>query len=323
MRCTLMPIPSRLRGFLIGKIIAVMPLVAAWAAAFGMLETRAQTSPPREYQLKAVFLFNFVQFVEWPPTAFPEAGAPIYLGVLGDDPFGPILEQVVRGETIHHRRLVIKRSRQLEDLKACHLLFISRSEEGQLAQILADALANNSTAALAFNDARTAAEILGALKAESHVVAACLYARDGTIFARYSRSAMKQDFPARPGEDGYRFERDHLVLVRPVVLNSKRIGSIYIQADLEEIYERLKMYAGIVLLVLTGSFLVTFALSSGLGLAISQALCQLLGYRMEVRSEVGKGSTFRLILAPLLRELDEAYARAKVRLEEARRSLQP
>lgn len=137
MRCTSTPIPSRLRGFLIGKIIAVMPLVAAWAAAFGMLETRAQTFVPREYQLKAVFLFNFAQFVEWPPTAFPEAGAPIYIGVLGDDPFGPILEQVVRGETIHHRRLVIKRSRQLEDLKACHLLFISRSEEGQLAQILA------------------------------------------------------------------------------------------------------------------------------------------------------------------------------------------
>src|ERR1700719_3686453 len=64
----------------------------------------------REYDLKAAFLFNFTHFVEWPSEAFADADSPIVIGILGDDPFGPVLDKIVEGETIKNRKLVIKRS---------------------------------------------------------------------------------------------------------------------------------------------------------------------------------------------------------------------
>src|SRR5437867_4028325 len=99
----------------------------------GIFPARAQT--PKEYQIKAAFLFHFAQFVEWPPAAFADASAPISIGVLGDDPFGPVLDQTVEGETINHRKLIIQRSQRLADLKGCHLVFISKSEKSRLPDI--------------------------------------------------------------------------------------------------------------------------------------------------------------------------------------------
>src|SRR5437867_1187382 len=64
----------------------------------GELTLSAQTAPPKEYQVKAVFLFNFAQFVEWPPAAFADDKSPIVIGILGDDPFGAYLDEVVRAE---------------------------------------------------------------------------------------------------------------------------------------------------------------------------------------------------------------------------------
>jgi hypothetical protein len=99
----------------------------------GMSSARAQTS--KEYQIKAAFLFNFAQFVEWPAAAFADASAPISIGVLGDDPFGAVLDQTIEGETINHRKLIVQRSQRVTDLKGCHLVFISKSEKLHLADI--------------------------------------------------------------------------------------------------------------------------------------------------------------------------------------------
>ncbi len=91
---------------------------------------RAQTPPTPEYQVKAVFLFNFAQFVEWPPKVLGGDQAPIVIGVVGDDPFGPYLDEAVQGERIGTHPLVARRFRRIEDITACHILFISRSEAG-------------------------------------------------------------------------------------------------------------------------------------------------------------------------------------------------
>jgi hypothetical protein len=96
----------------------------------------AETTPPPEYQLKAVFLFHFAQFVEWPPDAFPAAHTPLVIGVLGEDPFGAYLDETVRGETVNNRSLVVHRYRRVEEIETCHILFISRSEAGRLEEIL-------------------------------------------------------------------------------------------------------------------------------------------------------------------------------------------
>jgi hypothetical protein len=98
---------------------------------------RAQVDESREYQIKAAFLYNFVQFVKWPPTAFSNSEAPFCIGILGDDPFGAALDATVQGESINGRRFSILRSTQLEDLEGCQMIFICRSEEGQLPGILA------------------------------------------------------------------------------------------------------------------------------------------------------------------------------------------
>jgi hypothetical protein len=117
--------------------LGLLVFFGAGLFASGSLETRAQPSTPNEYEVKAAFLFNFAQFVQWPAAAFPQASTPISIGVLGEDPFGAVLDQVVQNEAINNRKLIIKRSRQVEDLKTCHLIFICKSEKGRLAQILA------------------------------------------------------------------------------------------------------------------------------------------------------------------------------------------
>jgi hypothetical protein len=87
-------------------------------------------------QVQAVFLFNFAQFVKWPAKAFPDAGSPMTIGVLGANPFGGALDNTVRGETVAGRRMAVKYSRRAEDLKGCQIVFVSKSEAGRIGSIL-------------------------------------------------------------------------------------------------------------------------------------------------------------------------------------------
>lgn len=100
------------------------------------LKSAAPAAPAPEYQLKAVFLFNFAQFVEWPQEAFPDAQTPLTIGVLGEDPFGAYLDSTVRGETVNGRSLVVQHFLRVDEITTCHILFISRSEANRLEQIL-------------------------------------------------------------------------------------------------------------------------------------------------------------------------------------------
>jgi len=113
-----------------------------WLAAIALLlsgapELPAQTGISREYQVKAVFLFNFAQFIAWPTNAFADPQTPMTIGVLGDDPFDSFLDETVRGEKVGEHPLVIQHYRRIEDVQGCQILFISRSEDGQTGRILA------------------------------------------------------------------------------------------------------------------------------------------------------------------------------------------
>jgi len=101
----------------------------------GLASSAVAVSP--EYQVKAVFLFNFAQFVEWPPQSFENAAAPFVIGVLGTDPFGAALEGAVRGETVEGRTFVIERYRSVTEIRHCQILFISRSEAAHMEDIRA------------------------------------------------------------------------------------------------------------------------------------------------------------------------------------------
>ncbi len=102
----------------------------------GITQCAALAGPVSEYQVKAVFLFNFSQFVTWPTGAFPSAAAPIVIGVLGDDPFGKQLDAVVAGESVGGRSLVVRRYREVSEVKDCQILFIDRSETARLRDIV-------------------------------------------------------------------------------------------------------------------------------------------------------------------------------------------
>ena len=89
-----------------------------------------------EYQVKAAYLYNFLKFVEYPSASFADPLAPIVIGVVGDDPFGSALPQVVIGKTVQGRDLVIRVYRIGEDLRGAHILFISASERKKIPMIL-------------------------------------------------------------------------------------------------------------------------------------------------------------------------------------------
>lgn len=95
----------------------------------------AQSPPAREYQLKAVFLFNFAQFVAWPANRFSSNTSPIVIGVLGKDPFGSYLDEVIKGERVNGRSLVIRRFENIEEASQCHILYIGNSEKDHYEQI--------------------------------------------------------------------------------------------------------------------------------------------------------------------------------------------
>lgn len=119
------------RGRWLGVALSVL------VAAVAPVQARAVAqSAPNEYQLKAVFLFNFAQFVEWPDGTFPTAKSPLIIGVLGDDPFGTYLDETVKGETVNGHPLAVQRYKRVEDITTCHVLFVSRAKRDDLEQVL-------------------------------------------------------------------------------------------------------------------------------------------------------------------------------------------
>ena len=91
----------------------------------------------KEYQLKAVFLWRLAQFTQWPSNAFENADTPIAICVLGENPFGDALDEAVRGETAHGRKLVVRHYRSVQETKACHILYIGGSAARQVKEIIA------------------------------------------------------------------------------------------------------------------------------------------------------------------------------------------
>ena len=120
--------------------------VAWWVWVFwlGGLAVGAESpgkSPPapvEEYKLKAIFLYKFTTFVEWPAAAFETTNAPFVVGVLGRDPFGPHLQQVAATKSVYGRRMVLQHFDAADKVRdaRCHLLFIPKSERENLSRLL-------------------------------------------------------------------------------------------------------------------------------------------------------------------------------------------
>lgn len=89
-----------------------------------------------EYSVKAAFLYKFGSFVEWPSTAFAGPRAPVQLCIVGHDPFGPVLDGVVRGETINMRPIAVRRLPTISASSGCHIAYLGGSQAQSVASAL-------------------------------------------------------------------------------------------------------------------------------------------------------------------------------------------
>jgi len=123
-------------------VVLVLVLFAVPIAA----QAQEQSAQSREYQIKAAFLYNFINFVDWPEEKFADTNEPIIIGIIGEDPFGDVFEPI-KNKKVEGRGIVIKQFKSFEELKKssgednaescrkiealrkCHLLFICAEEK--------------------------------------------------------------------------------------------------------------------------------------------------------------------------------------------------
>jgi PAS domain S-box-containing protein len=151
--------------------------------------------------------------------------------------------------------------------------------------VAAKMVGSNSTAALSFGDAKSAGEILSALQAKQNVINACIYTKNGKVFASYSRDGGQSDFSPLPAQiQSTAIVNDHMVLFQPITLNGNSIGTIFMEADLSDLSERLTRFLEIDLLVLLVSLGVAFLLSTRLHRVISDPIRELADTALSVSS---------------------------------------
>jgi signal transduction histidine kinase len=140
---------------------------------------------------------------------------------------------------------------------------------------LAQVVAANSTAALAFDNRADATHVLSALVAEPHIVAAALYDKDGSLFATYPGDIGHGDVPAAPGAAGYRFGAGDLSLYQPVQAGQRPLGTLYLRSDLAAMHEQFTLYGGVVVAVIAFSAAVVVLLSARLQRHVSRPVLAL------------------------------------------------
>jgi hypothetical protein len=91
----------------------------------------AYSQPPvlDEYQVKAAFLYNFAKFVEWPSAAFKNPDDPIAICVLGQNPFGSALEDIINGKRVADRGLRVRQVSDQREAARCHIVFVSAADD--------------------------------------------------------------------------------------------------------------------------------------------------------------------------------------------------
>jgi YfiR/HmsC-like len=103
--------------------------VALLAALAPMCSSKAADTT-LEYQVKATFLLNFTRFIEWPPGTLGGPDAPFNICILGNDPFGNVLEQIVTGELVSGRKVAIQKLDRDPQPGTCRIVFVGDQADG-------------------------------------------------------------------------------------------------------------------------------------------------------------------------------------------------
>lgn len=190
----------------------------------------------------------------------------------------------------HKLTLIIMASSSVALVLACTAFLILESVRFRASVVakltaLAEVVASNSAAAMIFADAHSAKETLDALRTEAHLVAAALYTSGGRLFASYLRRDALLPLPVELRPDGHYFAVDRLELYRAITFDGKRIGTVYLHFDLEEMHSRFQQYWGILLVSALGAFLAALMVSARLQGAVSKPILSLAHAAKVVSSE--------------------------------------
>jgi hypothetical protein len=119
-------------------VVALLPILLA-----GVTLNAQNTSGSSEYLIKAGFIYNFANLVQWPSTSFAQPDSPIVIVILGEDHFGTTLDHALEGKKVNARPFVIKRARSVSELqralgpqKECQILYVSSSEMSHLSEAI-------------------------------------------------------------------------------------------------------------------------------------------------------------------------------------------
>jgi hypothetical protein len=121
------PLLKTLRLKLLVLALALLPLTP---------EAGAQQQQANAAQIKATFLYHFSSFVEWPPGSFTDRNAPLVIGVLGPDPFGAFLDELVENEKANGHPITVQRFNNVKDVGRCHILFINTAQPAEAIKAL-------------------------------------------------------------------------------------------------------------------------------------------------------------------------------------------
>jgi hypothetical protein len=115
-------------------LFRLLVVTLTWTLVFAQC-LWAQSAKPTDYDVKAVYLYNFGRFVEWPATVFAKSDL-FTICILGDDPFGPALDATLASERIAGKGVAAKRISSPQEAANCQILFLSSAEETRLTKII-------------------------------------------------------------------------------------------------------------------------------------------------------------------------------------------
>jgi len=164
------------------------------------------------------------------------------------------------------------------------VLFFRRSMIADLFT-LADLVGINSSGGLLFNDSKATEENMAGLKVKSHIILAHIFSQNGTLFASYFRDQTPHPSPQHISalypykqeiENNYFFRENHVEVFKKIIFEGEELGIVYIQSDLDELWQRLQSVGTIVLVVMLASLLLAFLLASKLQQIITGPIYHLL-----------------------------------------------
>ena len=117
------------------RFACALLLLAFFVALAGPTCLHAGTGLQREYEIKAAYLYNFINYIDWPENAFPAPGGTLTIGIVGQSDYGTALE-TLNGKQVKGRTLALKQITDTKDLDQCQIVFINSSEKARVPELL-------------------------------------------------------------------------------------------------------------------------------------------------------------------------------------------